>query len=355
MADTLPPFPVLDAFDPDAWVWPLPSFIALHVVVPRNDVPQPCLIETMQGTDVQGEVLQIEPQQRVLRFALSRGGATLALPFDRIARLTLTEPLVAIPRALGMPEWHAPSAEEERPYQLLRGTQPPLTGTTLGHIENEHGLFLFHPVDDDRAVQRVFVPRGAYEKAIFGLSAVDEAAEQWISTPRQLIDAIDRAPGTPVRMIGESLLALGLVTRKQLLRVLARRAVDDTPLGERLVAQGWLTPAALQTALAHKMGLPIVDLTRFPIDLDAARRVPLRQVAETRALPLLQHGDRLVVAVDRMSRTHRLPALGRYLQLQVLPAVATRGQIRAAFVGLLRQRVWSTDGSLPYDVFATTR
>ena len=29
----------------------------------------------------------------------------------------------------------------------------------------------------------------------------------------------------------------------------------------------------LQTALAHKMGYPLVDLTRFPIDVLAARKL----------------------------------------------------------------------------------
>jgi hypothetical protein len=349
----LTPFPVLDQIGDEPWTWPLPSFISLHVVVPRSDSEQPCLIETLAGTAIQGEVVSIDPASRMLRFRISDGGMPLALPFDRFRRLTLTTPLSAVPRPIGVPVWRAPAAEEERAYRLAAPGGEALSGTTLGPVETEHGLFLFTPVNEDRSVQRVFVPRSSYTGAEFGPTAVDTAAEQWIASPQELAGALERQRHMPVLPLGDSLLQLGLLTRPQLSRALVA-ADDGRPLGERLVAEGLLSAADLQTALAHKMGYPIVDLTRFPIDPAAVRRLPMRSVAELRALPLMWHQGRLVVAVDRLSRVNRLRERQAQLQLEFLPTLASQRQIRLAFAALVKQDLWSSNERVPHGLFNTT-
>jgi hypothetical protein len=97
----------------------------------------------------------------------------------------------------------------------------------------------------------------------------------------------------------------------------------------------------LDTALAHKMGYPLVDLTRFPVDLEAARRLPLRLATEARALPLMVHGQRLVVAVDRPSRIDRLHALHVFTGMHLVPVLAPKSQIMLTLSDLAQQDVWS--------------
>jgi hypothetical protein len=91
--------------------------------------------------------------------------------------------------------------------------------------------------------------------------------------------------------VGEVLLELGFVTQGQLERAL-RDGTDDSarPLGERLVASGVIDRADLQTALAFKMGTPMVDLARFPIEAGVWWTVV------PGALLLLMSGWALVVA-----------------------------------------------------------
>ena len=148
-----------------------------------------------------------------------------------------------------------------------------MTGRTAGYVEAAAGLYLFTPVDEEAALQRVFVPRCAYSHCEFGPSAEEIAARLWIGSPAELLDAIERQERMPVLPIGQSLLALGLLTQAQLDRELAK-PVGDRPLGEALVAAGLISHTDLHTAIAHKMGYPMVDLTRFPVDPAAVAKVP---------------------------------------------------------------------------------
>jgi hypothetical protein len=350
-----PPFPIIDfAEDAAPWEWPLPDFIRQHVVPPRSDLPQACTIEMAQGAPIDGEMLRFDANAHVLGFRLHAQSGAVELAFSRLRRLTLTTPLTALPQPAGGPAWRMPSAEEERGYRVYaHGTGEPLAGITLAHVETPLGLFLYPPASDDRAVQRVFVPRHACARVEYGPSAVDEAAERWISSPHELLLALERQRTMPVLPLGESLLALGLITRNQLSRALAE-AGDDQPLGERLVAQGLLDKADLETALAHKMGYPIVDLTRFPMDPRAVQRVPQQQVVRARALPILLHEQRLVMAVDRLARIQGLRELQAYLQVAIVPVLAPRRQLRLAYA-MVRQDVWASYVAGMGEVFATTR
>jgi len=112
-----------------------------------------------------------------------------------------------------------------------------MIGRTAGYVEAAAGLYLFTPIDEEAALQRVFVPRCAYSHCEFGPSAEEIAARLWIGSPAELLDAIERQERMPVLPIGQSLLALGLLTPAQLDRELAKPA-GDRPLGEALVATG---------------------------------------------------------------------------------------------------------------------
>jgi hypothetical protein len=349
----LPPFPVIDfAEEATPWEWPLPDFIKLHVVPPRHDVPQPCTLDLTTGGSIAGELLQFDADARLLRFRLRADSAPIDLPFGRFRRLTLTEPLTALPRPFGMPAWRMPSAEEERRYHLRDGSVEVLNGVTLAHIDNALGLFLYPPINEDRAVQRAFVPAAAGLRAEFGPTAVDEASEHWIGTPGELLAALERQRQMAVRPLGESLLALGLVTRTQLTRALAATDAEH-PLGERLVADGTISGADLQTALAHKMGYPIVDLTRFPVDPAALRRVPQHKIGEAKALPILLHGSRLVIAVDRLSRINGLRELQDFLQTPIVPVLAPQRHLQLAYAAA-RQDMWGAYAPGAGELFATT-
>jgi hypothetical protein len=206
-------------------------------------------------------------------------------------------------------------------------------------VETAAGLFLFTPVEQEAALQRVFVPRWAYSHCEFGPSAEEIAARLWIGSPDVLLEAIEHQERMPVLPIGQSLLALGLLTRAQLDRELAKPA-GDTPLGEALVAAKLISHTDLQTALAHKMGYPMVDLKRFPVDPLAVIKVPKDIAVHHRILPLLIDRGRLIVAVDRPSRVTELRSLHIQVQTSIVPVLASAMQITVALEKLLPD-VWS--------------
>ncbi len=351
----MPPFPVLFDEPPDPWRWPPLPYDWRHEAPPDIDVVQPCRVETASGTAVDGFIAGIDVPGGTLSLRTTFDGATLALPFSRFRRLVLNHPLRGLEPRAGLPSERVPAATQEREYRLVTAdSNEVLVGRCAGHVETDAGLFLFLPSSDHRSLLRAFVPRCAYSRCEFGPTAQDLAAERWIATPAQLMDALARQMRMPVVPIGQSLQNLGMATPEQLQRALAE-PLGDLPLGERLVALGVISQADLQTAIAHKMGYPFVDLTRFPIEHAAARKLPLRLAIAHRALPIMLERDRLVVAVDRPARLAALQALYALAAFKVVPVLAAKGQILLALSSLSRQDLWSDNVSVRAGFFATTR
>jgi hypothetical protein len=334
-------FPDLYQDGPAVWQWPAPPFawrFADHQAT--NRLPQPCRLETTwSSVAVEGDLLEMHPTSRSLVLRIAQGPPS-TIGFERVRRITLTQPLTPAPRAAGAPVERVPAAVQEREYRLeLRGGAP-IVGRTAGHVQAGEGLYLYTPLDEERALQRVFVPASSYAACKFGPSAEEVAAERWIAGPAELVDALERQQQMPILRIGEALLNLGFVTQEQLNRALSRQR-GDQPLGEMLVGEGVITRNDLRTALAHKMGYPLVDLTRFPVDPAVARKLPLKLATQCYAVPLFVHGDRLIVAVDRPSRVNRLHSVRAFAELKVAPVLASKSQIVLKLEELAQDDIWS--------------
>jgi hypothetical protein len=336
------PFPTLTFDSAQEWDWPSPPFEWPHLPAPAKGTPQRCSIEGLAGEQVRAEMLDFDPAAKKLTVRGAADGSTGLLAFSRFRRLTLVEPLRAAPRSAGAPSPRIPAARRECDYTLWAGSDapaPPLTGRTAGHVQTAAGLFLFTPVEEETALQRVFVPRCALSRCEFGPSAEEIAAAQWIGSQDALLEAIERQQRMPVMPIGQSVLALGLLTQAQLDRELAKPA-GDVPLGESLVAAGLISPADLHMVIAHKMGYPMVDLTRFPIDPSALARLPKGIAARHRIVPLMIDNARLIVAVDRPSRVLDLRSLHTPVQTSIVAVLASALQITVALDRLSRD-AWS--------------
>lgn len=349
MTEDSTPFPTLDFTSPEEWEWAAPPLAWRHVPAPSNGIPQPCSIVTVSGETVHGEMFNFDPTAGNITFRSTVDSPRGLLGFSSIRRLTLLDPLRAAPQGAGEPSDRLPVVTKIREYVLHSSDtgQAPMTGRTAGHVEIAAGLYLFTPVEDDTALQRVFVPRSAYSSSEFGPSAEEVAARLWINSPKELIEAIDRQQKMRVQPIGQSLLALGLMTQAQLDSALAR-PTRDRPLGESLVANGAISHSDLQTALAHKMGYPLVDLTRFPVDPAALAMVPPDVAERYRVMPLIVDKGRLIVAVDKPSRVDELRSLHFRVQTSIVPVLAPGTQITVA-VERLSRGVWlhRVDGRTP--------
>ena len=299
-------------------------------------------------------MLGIDLRARSLQYRTGAQGTPLTLPLARVRRLTLATPLRAqAMRDGGTPE-RVPAAEHERSYCLASaGGGSPITGRSAGRVETPEGLFLFTPINNDGALLRVFVPSTAYTSCEFGPTAHDAAAERWIATPAELLAAIARQQHMPVLPIGQSLLDLGLVTPEQLERALTTKQGDE-PVGEALVRSGVITQGDLHTAIAHKMGYPLVDLSRFPIDPAVAHKLPLRLAVKHRSLPVMIDKERVIVAMDRPQRAVDLQGLYALAPLKVVPVLAPKSRILLALSGLPHHDGWSDNVSIRAGFYSTS-
>jgi hypothetical protein len=116
---------------------------------------------------------------------------------------------------------------------------------------------------------------------------------------------------------------LGLVTQGQLSHALENQKEDRTvPLGELLIRAGRITREDLHIALARKMGYPVVDIKRFPIDVLALQKVPFKIAQRLNVLPLLLRDHRLVVAMEDPSQRSLVDEMEFAVGGQVIPVLA---------------------------------
>jgi Type II secretion system (T2SS), protein E, N-terminal domain len=327
------------------WLWPQPPFARRDTMSPLPSGTERCRIETHNGVAVEGEMLQFDLNARELRFRIGADGETLVLPFAKFRRVTLVAPWQMARRSPDSPVERVPAAAQERGYTLTLSGGGQLAGRTLGHVRVEAGLFLYWPQDGGGAVLRQFVPADAVSEVVFGRSAEEAAMERWVATREALLAAVAAHGAARPIPLGDALLDLGLVTRGQLEQVLAEQGPDrERPLGELLVARGLIEPADLQTALAHKMGYPLVDLTRFPLDAQAVRLLSPQVMQDHHALPLLADGARLIVAVDELTRIPALRALRALAGREVVPVLAPRGRLAVALAAVAhRADLWASN------------
>ena len=338
---SFPPLPTLTVDPALDWGWPSPR-LACEPLAPTLDGAEPCRIESGTGAAVSGELVGFDLAARRMRFRVKRGVDAVTLSFDKCRRVTLTRPLVPARRAPDAPVERLPPQAQRRSVVVTYAGGGHAIGSTQGMVEHEVGWFLFAPDDDEgQALLRQFVPRGAVASIDFGSSNEERVAERWLHTPEQVLAAIEAQRDAPVLPLGEALADLGLVDPAVIEAALREQGPgSDEPLGERLVARGLIDRGDLATALAHKMGYPLVDLGRFPIEKEAVRRIGPQAMRNHRALPLMQRGKRLIVAVDDIGAIASLQSLRGLAGLDLVPVLAPPGRLTIALAA------WANDGDV---------
>ncbi|MBL8323644.1 MAG: Flp pilus assembly complex ATPase component TadA [Rubrivivax sp.] len=164
-----------------------------------------------------------------------------------------------------------------------------------------------------------------------------------VISAEELDTAIEQQAKMPMVRIGEALLGLHYITQEQLDEALEHQQRDrGVPLGELLVRNGRVSRADLQTALARKMGYPLVDVSQFPVDSDAVARLPWAVAQRAKALPLTQRGSRLVVAMEDPTSRSALEEVEFAARCKVLPVLAQSGPLAEAM-----QKAYEKLGAVP--------
>ena len=346
------PSPHGDKAPSASFKWPTPPYATYPEPVEQS-AGEPCEVEGINGQAIRGRLIFFVPAEHVAHVQVPPSRTTVPLRFSQFRSLRLLEPLC--PQAdVGDSLRGQPLHERPRSvYAMTWADGEEVQGETIGHVEHDFGVFLYHPLDDSDAVQRVFVPREAYREFEFGsridellidsraatLDQIERAEAEQVRlrdqrlgdilvikqavTREQLVRALEQQSKMPMVRIGEALIGLGLISQPQLDAALDSQKSDrNVPLGEIMVRLGLVSRQDLQTALSRKMGYPLVDVRQFPVDTEALRRVPSPVAKRLRALPLMLRGGSLVVAINDPGRRAALEELEFVAACKIVPVVA---------------------------------
>jgi type IV pilus assembly protein PilB len=132
------------------------------------------------------------------------------------------------------------------------------------------------------------------------------------------------------RKLGEILVEKGLISRDQLEQALFEQSRTDQLLGRILIDLGLVKESDLMAALAAQVGFRFVDLSDSSIDPSAAALVPEPVARRYHALPVGYEDSKLVVAMADPSNLFALDDIRTITGMDVLPVVATAGDIELA-------------------------
>jgi type II secretory ATPase GspE/PulE/Tfp pilus assembly ATPase PilB-like protein len=140
------------------------------------------------------------------------------------------------------------------------------------------------------------------------------------------------SPVHRAQRLGEALVASGLIDAATLDRTLQRQARTEPHrlLGELLVEAEALSAPQLSALLADWLGVPTVDLRQLTPEPEALRRLPRGVALRESLLPLMMHGDAIVVAMPNPWDQQQLDELRFICEARILPAIAAPGTLAPA-------------------------
>ncbi|MCX8229200.1 MAG: ATPase, T2SS/T4P/T4SS family [Planctomycetota bacterium] len=132
------------------------------------------------------------------------------------------------------------------------------------------------------------------------------------------------------KRLGEILLDLGFLKTKDIDAALEEAAtMPGTYLGQVLLQHKKINEDQLSYALALQHGLPFVKPVRDRVlDVTLSNRIPLADLRSHGALPFLQNGRTLAVALQDPSDVYALDLVRECTGLQVVPSVSTPQEIQ---------------------------
>ncbi len=109
------------------------------------------------------------------------------------------------------------------------------------------------------------------------------------------------APAIASKPIGELLIERGLLTPEQLREALDEQQQSRDPLGQILLARGWVRALDFYRLLAEKFGLPFVNLLESPPERGLFEADRVEEYSQLQYLPWSADGERMTIAVAEPS------------------------------------------------------
>ncbi len=137
-------------------------------------------------------------------------------------------------------------------------------------------------------------------------------------------------PGIKKKMLGEMLVAGGLIKDDQLKRALEEQRKKGGKIGEILVDLGFINEHNLATFLGRQFHLPFVEIDKQLMDPETLTLIPADLARRLTAIPLYRDKDAVVVAMSDPLNIFGLDDIKKAAGREIKQVVATRSDIQRA-------------------------
>jgi len=338
------------------FVWPAPPW---YDFTDEPRAGEPCVLSFTDGRKAQGLLQNFAPEHEVLKFLPEKARSADTIAFSALLGVVLPNP-VGVRRESVPDDGAMYSPSDQQPFFVELANASTFEGETVGHVHALCGLFLFLPAGEGK-VARHFIPAQAAQDIRIGKPIGEMLVEAELASPdtitqalekqkllrarklgeyltaaqvvsqEQLAAALKQQSMRPVQKLGESLVELGFLDQAQLDEALAVGARDRSiPLGQILVDMGVVDVEVLHGVMAKKLGIPVVDLKKFPPAPAALKRLPAALANRYQVLPLAEAENALVVAVDNPMNLERMEEVRFIAGTKLIPVMAPAQDIKAA-------------------------
>src|SRR4029079_12073381 len=104
----------------------------------------------------------------------------------------------------------------------------------------------------------------------------------------------------------------------------------EMPLGQVLAEMGVVKAEAVNSVMASKLGIPVVNLRQFAISQEALSKVTPQTAHRFSAVPLFISDGALVIATENPLSMGHLEQLRFATDMRLLPVMASREDLRFA-------------------------
>ncbi len=132
------------------------------------------------------------------------------------------------------------------------------------------------------------------------------------------------------KMLGEMLVAGGLIKEEQLKKALDEQKRRGGKVGEILVDLGFVSEHNLATFLARQLHLPYVEIEKQLLDTESFKLIPGDMARRLAAIPLFRDKDALVVAMADPLNIFGMDDIRKVVGMEIRQVVATRSDILKA-------------------------
>ncbi len=129
------------------------------------------------------------------------------------------------------------------------------------------------------------------------------------------------------KMLGEMLVAGGLIKEEQLNRALDEQKRRGGRLGEVLVDLGFISEHNIASFLGRQLQIPFIEIEKQLVDTDSVKLIPGEMARRLSALPLYRDKEALVVAMADPLNIFGIDDLKKSTGREIRQVVATRTDI----------------------------